>query len=98
MDLSPTQFRFESEMGYNYPMKNRIVSLSTKIAREYRMEWAVATVVLYLAAIPFTLIVFPDSNLWLGLLILFTGFTASVSTLGDMLISAEDKLKEEENE
>lgn len=55
------------------------------------MEWAVATVLLYVFAIPFTFIVFPSNSLWLALLVLFSGFTASITTLGDMLISAEDK-------
>lgn len=62
-----------------------------RFAKEYRMEWAVATVLLYLVAIPVTFFIFPDNNLWLALLILFSGFTASVTTLGDMLINTEEK-------
>lgn len=48
---------------------------------------------LYVAAIPFTIIIFPDNNMWLGLLILFTGLTASMTTLGDLLVSAEESEK-----
>jgi hypothetical protein len=58
--------------------------------KKYRMAWAWVTLALYVAAIPFTLIVFPDNNMWLGVLVLFTGFTASLTTLGDLLVSAEE--------
>lgn len=67
-------------------MKSKFIS----IVREYRLEWAIATVFLYLVAIPITFIVFPDNNLWLALLVLFGGFTASVTTLGDMLVNSEE--------
>mgnify|MGYP006198823451 CR=1 FL=1 len=77
-------------MGYNRCMRKRFV----RLVREYRMEWAVATVLLYVLAIPFTLWIFPDNNIWLAMLVLFSGFTASVTTLGDMLISADDKESE----
>ena len=69
----------------------------TALVREYRMEWAVVTVILYFVAIPATFIIFPNNSLWLALLVLFSGLTASLTTLGDMLISSEDKLAEEEH-
>ena len=30
------------------------------------------------------------SNLWISIFVLFGAFTASITTLGDMLVSAED--------
>lgn len=58
--------------------------------KKYRLAWAWITLLLYVAAVPFTIIIFPDNNMWLGLLVLFTGFTASIVTLGDLLVSADD--------
>lgn len=58
--------------------------------KKYRLAWAWITLLLYVLAVPFTIIIFPDNNMWLGLLILFTGFTASIVTLGDLLVSADD--------
>lgn len=63
--------------------------------KRWRLAWAWITLALYVAAVPFTIIVFPDNSLWLGLLILFTGFTASMVTLGDLLVSAEDSEQED---
>lgn len=60
--------------------------------------WAVVTLVLYVAAVPFTIVVFPENSLWLGLLVLFSGFTASLVTLGDLLVSAEDSEREDKEE
>lgn len=57
------------------------------------MLWAWITLALYILAIPFTIIVFPENSMWLGLLVLFSGFTASLTTLGDLLVSAEEAAK-----
>lgn len=61
-----------------------------KLIEKYRVVWAWITLLLYVAAVPFTIIIFPDNNMWLGLLVLFSGFTASLTTLGDLLVSAEN--------
>jgi len=58
--------------------------------KRWRIFWAWITLGIYVAAVPFTIVVFPENSLWLGLLILFSGFTASLVTLGDLLVSAED--------
>lgn len=58
--------------------------------KRYRTGWAWVTVALYVVAVPFTVWKFPDNNLWLALIILFSGFTASVTTLGDLLVNAEE--------
>jgi hypothetical protein len=75
-------------------MRPRPSALVTFIKR-YRLWWAWVTLGVYVAAIPFTVIVFPANSLWLGLLILFSGFTASLTTLGDLLVSAEDSARED---
>ena len=62
-----------------------------RFIKRYRIAWAWITLALYVFAVPFTIIIFPDNNMWLGLLILFTGLTASLTTLGDLLVSAEDE-------
>lgn len=61
-----------------------------ELIKRYRVAWAWITLVLYVLAVPLTVWKFPDNNLWLALIVLFTGFTASLTTLGDLLISAED--------
>ena len=68
-------------------------SRTVRFIQKYRIAWAWITLLLYVAAIPFTIIIFPDNNMWLGLLILFTGITASLTTLGDLLVSAEESEK-----
>jgi hypothetical protein len=77
------------------PHRPRPSALVSFIKR-WRLAWAVITLLLYVAAVPFTLIVFPDNNLWLGLLILFSGFTASLVTLADLLVSAEESQRTDE--
>jgi hypothetical protein len=59
------------------------------------MGWAWVTLFLYVAAIPTTIIVFPDNSMWLGLLILFTGLTATLMSLADMLVNAEEAVKKD---
>jgi len=57
--------------------------------KEWRMEFAVLTLVLYIVAIPVTVIIFPANSLWLALLILFSGVTTTLTTLGDLLVTSE---------
>jgi hypothetical protein len=46
---------------------------------------------LNLVAIATVVLVFPEvSNLWVSIFVLFSGFTASVTALGDLLVSAEE--------
>ena len=52
---------------------------------KWRVEYSIAALVLYLAAIPVTIVVFPDSNLWIALLILFPPIVAQVKDIGDTL-------------
>lgn len=67
------------------------------VIKRYRMTWAWITLALYVAAVPFTAVVFPNNSLWLALLVLFSGFTASLATLGDLLVTAEESHLAHEN-
>ena len=64
-----------------------------KVITKYRVMWAWITLLLYVAAVPFTIIVFPANSLWLALIVLFSGFTASLTTLGDLIVNAEEAEK-----
>jgi hypothetical protein len=65
-----------------------------KWIKEYRVEFAVSTALLYLVAIILLVIVFPDvSNLWVSIFVLVSGLTASITTLGDLLVSSEESDK-----
>src|SRR3954470_2099650 len=64
------------------------------VIKRYRIAWAVLTLALNAVAIGLVVFVFPDvSNLWISIFVLFAAFTASVTTLGDMLVSAEDSVR-----
>jgi hypothetical protein len=59
--------------------------------KRYRIAWAVVTLALNALALVLVVVVFPDvSNLWISIFVLFGAFTASATTLADMLVSAED--------
>lgn len=65
-----------------------------KMIKEYRLEFAAATALLYVLAIILLIFVFPDvSNLWVSIFVLISGLTASITTLGDLLVSAEESNK-----
>lgn len=53
------------------------------------------TLLLYVVALPVTVVLFPANNLWLALLVLFSGFTASLTTVADLLVSAEEAAKKD---
>jgi hypothetical protein len=65
--------------------------------KRYRIAWAVITLAANALAIGLVVFVFPDvSNLWVSIFVLFGAFTASVTTLGDMLVSAEESERTDE--
>lgn len=65
-----------------------------KVIKAYRVHFAVATAILYFGAIVLLVVVFPDvSNLWVSIFVLISGLTASITTLGDLLVSAEESDK-----
>ena len=72
-------------------MKARAARITAHIVREYRMEFAVVTAITYAVAMVLVIFLFPDvSNLWVSVFVLVSGFTASISTLGDLMVSAEE--------
>lgn len=73
-------------MTYSSYMRVRLA----KWIRRYRVHWAVVTVLLYVAAVPASIIIFPDNNLWLAMLVLFSGLTASLTTLADLITDDDD--------
>jgi len=62
-------------------MRKKIVTFIKK----WRTEWAVFTVLCYLVALPVTFILFPSSNIWIAVLIVFAGLTDALNTLADRM-------------
>jgi hypothetical protein len=80
------------QQDYYSVMKMSTDSWIARCIIKYRMPFAVITAILYAIAILLVAFVFPDiSNLWVSIFVLFSGFTASIATLGDLLVSTEDK-------
>lgn len=52
----------------------------------YTIHWYVATAILYAAMIPLTIWVFPSTTLLVTVVVLFSGFTASVASLASTLV------------
>ena len=67
----------------------------TRVIKKHRLTWAYLTLGLYVVALPVTVLVFPANSMWLALLILFSGFTASLTTVADLLVNAEEADKTE---
>lgn len=69
-------------------MRHRLARFIAK----WRTEYSVATVGLYVVVLlPVTVVKFPDSTLWLGLLILLIGFLDEVKDLADQLAEEGDE-------
>lgn len=60
-----------------------------RLIKRYRLTWAWITLGLYVVALPVTVLVFPANSLWLAVLVLFSGFTASLTTVADLLVNVE---------
>ena len=56
--------------------------------------WYIITAIFYAAAIPFTIIVFPDNDLILSVIVLFSGFTGSIAALASVLVDASEKAEQ----
>jgi len=78
---------------YNGAMGLRKNTWLVRLLVRYRLAWAWITLVLYVVAVPFTVVVFPANSMWLALIVLFSGFTASLTTLADLLVNAEEAEK-----
>jgi hypothetical protein len=67
--------------------------------KRYRVAWAVITLTLNALALALVVVVFPDvSNLWVSIFVLFGAFTASMTTLAELLVSAEDSVRDDVEE
>ena len=55
--------------------------------RTHRLHIASAAAMFYAAAIPITIIVFPDNSLWLGLLVICASLVQSLLSIADLLES-----------
>lgn len=64
--------------------------------KKWRVKFAVATVLLYAVAIAILVFAFPDvSNLWVSIFVLASGFTAGLASLADLLVSAEEAVRDD---
>ena len=62
----------------------------------FRIGFAAISVLLYAAALALVVLVFPDvSNLWVSVFVLVSGFTAGLATLADLLVSAEEAVRDD---
>lgn len=64
-------------------------SLLVRIIKKMMVPWYAVTTLLYFAAIPMTVWVFPSTTLILSIFVLFGGFTSSMAALASALVSAE---------
>lgn len=53
--------------------------------RAHRLHIALAALVFYLLAIPFTIVVFPDNNIWLALLVICASAVQALLSIADLL-------------
>lgn len=68
-----------------------------RLIKRWRVPFAGLTAALYVVAIVLLVLVFPDvSNLWVSIFVLVGGATASLSTLGDLMVSAEESDRDQQ--
>jgi hypothetical protein len=64
--------------------------------KRWRVPFAAVSVGLYAVALVTVVFVFPDvSNLWVSVFVLVSGFTAGLATLADLLVSAEEAVRDD---
>lgn len=74
--------------------KKAPTSVLVRFIKHWRIRFAVMTVIFNLAALLLVVVVFPDvSNLWIAVLVLVTGLTGSLATVADLLVNAEESVK-----
>jgi hypothetical protein len=69
-----------------------------RIVKKSMVPWSLVTSLLYFAAIPAAIWVFPSTTLLLTVFVLFGGFTSSMAGLASALISAEQDRVEADQE
>lgn len=65
------------------------VRLLTDLLKRYVLWWYAVTAFLYFGMIPLTIWIFPATNLLLTVVVLFSGFTASIASLASVLVDAK---------
>jgi hypothetical protein len=60
-----------------------------RVLQKYAVWWYIATALLYGMMIPLTVLVFPATTLLVTVVVLFSGFTASMASLASVLSDAE---------
>jgi len=79
-------------MAHRRPRPSKLVA----VIKRYRVTFAVVTLLVNAVALLLVVLVFPNvSNLWISIFVLFGAFTASITTLGDLLVSAEESERED---
>lgn len=61
-----------------------------RFLQRYAVWWYVVTAVLYFLMIPLTIWIFPATTLLVTIVVLFSGFTASMASLASVLSDAEE--------
>lgn len=71
-------------------------SALVRFIKRWRVPFAASSVLLYAVALVTVVFVFPDvSNLWVSIFVLVSGFTAGLATLADLLVSAEEAVRDD---
>lgn len=73
--------------------EHRIRRTLADLTKRYLVHWYAVTTLLYAAAIPFTVWVFPATTLILTVIVLFSGFTASIASLASVLVDVDETKK-----
>jgi hypothetical protein len=75
--------------------EHRVRNQMAKLVKKYLVHWYAVTTLLYAAAIPFTIFLFPATTLILTVIVLFSGFTASIASLASVLVDVDDSKRSE---
>jgi fatty acid desaturase len=77
-------------------ISKRVRKVLVKYIKRYTLHWYAVTALLYFAASPFTIWVFPATTLILTVVVLVGGFTAALASFADALMAQEqdDRMKE----
>lgn len=78
-------------------MKIRVRDALVHVIKKYRLAFAWMTLAFYAIAIVLVVVVFPDvSNLWVSVFVLISGLTASITSVGELLVSADESAEGDE--
>lgn len=72
-------------------MRHRFRRWLVKVIPRYALAWYAITALIYLSAIPLTVLLFPRTTLTLSIIVLVGSFTSSVASLASVVMTAEDQ-------